>query len=63
MQTFFPHHSIGILRETNEIQAVVKSPRPDGMVSEILKITAEHKPRMLLRMYNCCFKEGIFPEI
>lgn len=40
-----------------------KSPGPDGIPSEILKIVAEHEPHILLTMYNCCLKDGLFPEI
>lgn len=40
-----------------------KTPGPDGIPSEILKIIAEEKPQLLLRMYNCCLQEGVFPEV
>lgn len=39
-----------------------KAPGPDGIPSEILKIVAEKRPHTLLKVYNACLIEGIFPE-
>nr|AMS38369.1 hypothetical protein [Bactrocera tryoni] len=39
-----------------------KSPGPDGIPAEILKIIAAERPAVLLNMYNACLEAGIFPE-
>lgn len=40
-----------------------KAPGPDGIPSEVIKEIAANRPNILLRMYNSCLREGIFPEI
>lgn len=39
-----------------------KAPGPDGIPAEVLKEIADTHPEMLLKMYNSCLTEGIFPE-
>ncbi|KRG07864.1 uncharacterized protein Dmoj_GI25793 [Drosophila mojavensis] len=39
-----------------------KAPGPDNIPAEILKVIASGRPTFLLRMYNACLKERIFPE-
>lgn len=39
-----------------------KAPGPDGIPSEVLKEIAETRPGILLKMYNRCLTEGVFPE-
>lgn len=40
-----------------------KSPGPDGIPAEVIKEIAFRRPEILLRMYNACLKEGVFPKI
>lgn len=40
-----------------------KSPGLDGIEVEVLKRAARVAPGLLLRVYNACFKENIFPTI
>lgn len=40
-----------------------KAPGPDGIPTEVFKIIAAERPRMLLDMYNACLQEGVFPEV
>ena len=40
-----------------------KAPGPDGIPTEVIKEIAQNRPEMLLKMYNSCLKEGIFPDI
>ena len=39
-----------------------KAPGPDGIPSEALKIVFNINPDILLRMYNACLVEGVFPS-
>lgn len=39
-----------------------KAPGPDGIPVEVMKEVASTRPQFLLKMYNCCLKEGLFPE-
>lgn len=39
-----------------------KAPGPDGIPAEILKKLAQTSPHFLLKMYNRCLEEGVFPE-
>lgn len=39
-----------------------KAPGPDGIPAEVLKEIALYRPQMLLKMYNNCLEEGIFPK-
>lgn len=39
-----------------------KAPGPDGIPAEILKITAQKCPTLLLNMYNACLTEGTFDK-
>lgn len=40
-----------------------KAPGPDGIPAEVIKEIVENRPQLLLKMYNSCLKEGIFPNI
>jgi hypothetical protein len=37
-----------------------KSPGPDGIPNEAIKVVIKTYPELLLKMYNCCLKEGAF---
>lgn len=39
-----------------------KSPGPDGIPNEILKIILEKWPEMLLEVFNACLNQKLFPE-
>lgn len=39
-----------------------KAPGPDGIPVEVIKEIAVQRPEMLLKMYNTCLGEGIFPK-
>lgn len=39
-----------------------KSPGPDGIPAEALKVIAKTRPQLLLNMYNDCLKEGTLPK-
>lgn len=39
-----------------------KAPGPDGVPSEVLKITAEVCPNLLLDTYNACLRTGVFSK-
>lgn len=39
-----------------------KSPGPDGIPADVLKAIVKHHPQVLLKLYNRCLKEGIFPR-
>lgn len=53
---------------TEEVQAAARSlqngkaPGPDGIPAEALKVIARHHPEPLVKMYNSCLKDGIFPK-
>lgn len=38
-----------------------KAPGPDGIPAEVFKELANKRPETLLKMYNSCLREGIFP--
>ena len=38
-----------------------KAPGPDGIPSEALKNVFATNPQLLLRMYNACLSDGVFP--
>lgn len=40
-----------------------KAPGPDNIPAEVIKAIAHRRPQPLLRMYNACLREGIFPEV
>lgn len=40
-----------------------KAPGPDGVPVEVLKEIALKRPQILLKMYNSCLEEGIFPQV
>lgn len=40
-----------------------KAPGPDGVPAEVLQAVAAERPSMLLRMYNACLTEGVFPHM
>lgn len=40
-----------------------KAPGPDGVPAEVIKVTANERPQVLLHIYNACLTEGIFPEL
>lgn len=40
-----------------------KSPGPDGIPAEVIKEIALQRPQILLKMYNSCLEEGIFPKV
>jgi hypothetical protein len=40
-----------------------KSPGPDGIPIEALKVITRSNPEVLLNMYNHCLKEGVFPKV
>lgn len=39
-----------------------KSPGPDGIPNEIIKLTQQFWPELLLKVYNNCLKKAIFPK-
>lgn len=39
-----------------------KAPGPDGIPVIALKLVAENNTDLLLNIFNCCLKEGIFPK-
>ena len=39
-----------------------KTPGPDEIPFEIMKIIAEERPEALLKMFNFCLMEGLFPS-
>lgn len=39
-----------------------KAPGPDGIPTEVIKVIAAQRPEILLKMYNTCLEEGVFPE-
>lgn len=39
-----------------------KSPGPDGIPNEVLKLLGEQYPELLLETFNSCFKNGVFPN-
>jgi len=40
-----------------------KSPGPDGVPTEVLKVIASERPHVLLDMYNACLVKGNFPAV
>lgn len=40
-----------------------KAPGPNGIPAEVLKELALKRPVVLLKMYNSCLEEGIFPQV
>lgn len=40
-----------------------KAPGPDGVPVEAIKVVAHSCPQLLLRMYNDCLREGVYPKI
>lgn len=38
-----------------------KSPGPDGIPSEVIKLVCEIWPECLVKIFNCCLERGIFP--
>ena len=40
-----------------------KAPGPDGVPAEVLAVIAKERPQILLRMYNKCLRNGVFPKI
>lgn len=39
-----------------------KAPGPDGIPAEVIKEIAHKRPKLLLKMYNSCLREGVFPK-
>lgn len=39
-----------------------KAPGPDGIPAEVIKEIATKRPELLLKMYNTCLREGVFPK-
>lgn len=40
-----------------------KAPGPDGVPAEAIQVVARSNPDLLLKMFNSCLKEGVFPKM
>lgn len=61
--TDIPEFTQQELREAAGKLRMNKSPGPDAIPAEVIKEIALRRPEIMLRMYNTCLKEAIFPEI
>lgn len=61
--TLPPHFTEDELKTAAKTLKNNKAPGLDGVPSEVLKVLAISRPHILLRMYNACLTEGIFPEV
>lgn len=58
---FNPFSNEELMKASKKLK-IGKSPGPDGIPNEALKLTVQFWPELLLDTYNTCFKNGIFPK-
>lgn len=57
----FPEVTCQEIKEARLEIPTGKAPGPDGVPDNIIKLIAEHRPELLVDVFNVCLKDGVFP--